>query len=136
MATFDTSGITQLLNDMQRMTQGVGPVAEEMCMAAAEEIRKAWQKSGQEHGFIATGAMLGSVGYPDGPKRAGNTVLIDIYPQGSDARGVRNAEKAFILHYGSSRIKPSYWVDKADAEASEPVFSTLQGIWDRFIDQG
>ena len=128
MATFDTSGITQLLNDMQRMTQGVGPVA--------EEIRKAWQKSGQEHGFIASGAMLGSVGYPDGPKRAGNTVLIDIYPQGSDARGVRNAEKAFILHYGSSRIKPSYWVDKADAEASEPVFSTLQGIWDRFIEQG
>lgn len=133
MATFNTSGIRPLIDEMTRLGQNVGPVAEQMCMAAAEEIRMAWRKSAYEHGLVDTGAMFDSITYPNQPTAIGGLLAIDVYPQGKDARGVRNAEKAFILHYGSSRIKPTYWVDAADVYSAQPVQQRLQAIWDQFL---
>ena len=133
MATFNTSGLRPLINEMERLGQNVGPVAEQMCMAAAEEIRAAWRKSAQEHGLVKTGTMLASIGYPKQPTAIGGVLAIDVYPQGKDARGVRNAEKAFILHFGSSRVKPTYWVDAADAYAAPLVQQRLQAIWEKFL---
>ena len=51
MARFDTSGLDELLADMQRMEQQTGPVAEAMTMAAAEIIKQSWQRSAEEHGY-------------------------------------------------------------------------------------
>jgi hypothetical protein len=74
---------------------------------------------------------------------------IDIYPQGKDKKGTRNAEKAFILHLGTTSntaqkrrkkkkfsgpgIPRTLWVDDAD-RASEPrVMDAYTRIWDAFL---
>ena len=136
MARFDTAGIDNIIHDMERMGQNVGPVAEEMCMAAVEEIRGAWKQSAEGHGYRDTGEMIASIGFGPAPIRAGAILYNDVYPQGTDHKGVRNAEKAFILHYGSSRIPASYWVDDADSMADGPVQGRIEAIWDRFLSGG
>lgn len=133
MAQFDTSGIKELIDQMQRMGLGISDVAMEMCDAAAEEIKNGWKRSAEEHGFRVTGAMINSIGYPEGPISAGGMTYVDVYPQGKDGRGVRNADKAFILHYGSSRIQASYWTDQGNQYAEQTIPGRLQGIWDKYI---
>ena len=136
MARFDTSGIDEIIQNMQRMNMEVGPVAEEMCMAAVEEIRDAWRESAEEHGHHDTGALIASIGFGPAPIRAGAIIYNDVYPQGTDSKGTRNAEKAFILHYGCKRFPGSYWVDDADWKSEGPVNARIKAIWDRFIESG
>ena len=136
MASFDTSGIQELISEMRRMGEAGGEVARAMTLAAAEEIRTVWRKTAEDFGLIDTGAMVDSVTYPNEPTEIGGIFIIDVYPQGTDARGVRNAEKAFILHYGSSRLPPTYWVDEADKRSAEPVRARLESIWSEFLESG
>lgn len=136
MARFDTSGMDDLINDMERMGQNTGPVAEAMTMAAAEIIKGCWQRSAEEHGLRDTGAMIASIGYPSAPTNFGDALGIDVYPQGRDQKGTRNAEKAFIQHYGSSRTPATYFVDDADAYSEEIVPEVMQAMWDEFLETG
>lgn len=136
MARFDTSGLDDIIRDMERMGEDSGPVAEEMCMAAVEEIRDAWRASARSHGLVDTGAMIDSIGFGPAPVRAGAIMYNDVYPQGKDAKGTRNAEKAFILNYGKSNYPATYWVDEADEKAAEPVQARIEAIWDRFLNGG
>lgn len=136
MARFDTSGLQELINEMRRLGEAAGPVAEAMTLAAAEEIAAAWRKSAEEHNLRDTGAMIASIGYPRGVEKIGDVCAVDIYPQGKDASGTRNAEKAFILHYGTSRIKPTYWVDDADKYSGPRVQARLEQIWGEYLETG
>ena len=136
MARFDTDGLDDLIDEMQRMGQRSGEVAKAMTAAAADEIRDAWKQAAEEYGLRDTGAMIESIGFPGPVKDVGGILQQDVYPQGKDERGVRNAEKAFIQHYGSSRIKPKYWVDEADAAAGPKVQQRLEDIWGEFLETG
>lgn len=136
MARFDTSGMDDLLADMQRMGENTGPAAEAMTLAAAEVIKGCWQRAAEEHGLRDTGDMIASIGYPRAPTNFGDALGIDVYPQNKDHKGVRNAEKAFIQHYGSSRTPATYFVDDADAYSEELVPEVLQAMWDEFLETG
>jgi hypothetical protein len=135
MARFESSGLDDLISEMQRMGQQTGPVAEEMVQAAVDIIKEKWKESALEHGHIDTGEMFDSIGYGL-PVHAANIIYQDVYPQGKDSKGVGNAEKAFILHYGSSRIPASYWVDDAMIKADPEVEKACIAIWDRFLNGG
>ena len=132
MARFDTSGLNELINDMRRLGQESGPVADEMLMAGAEAVAQAWKRSAEEHGHRDTGAMIASIGYADAPSDIGGIKSIDIYPQGVDGKGVSNAEKAFILHYGTSRRPGSRWVDTADAICEGTVVPAMTAVWESY----
>ena len=133
------SGLNSVIDEMRRLGEDTGPVAESMIMTGAEEVRKAWEKSAIKHkyyeggGKYATGDMIKSIGYPRKPQNIGDALGIDIYPQGVDRKGVRNAEKAFILHYGTSKIDPSRWVDDADDYCKETVVPAMAKVWDEYI---
>lgn len=137
MAMFDVSGIEDIIHEMQRLQMDISPVAEEMVDAAAEEVAKAWRETAEEYGFVDTGQMVASTRPDNGPvKRASGVLYKDIYPHGKDSKGVRNAQKAFILHYGRSNMKASYWVDEANEKASGPVTDRITEIWNRFLNKG
>lgn len=136
MARFDTSGLDDLISEMQRMGETGGEVARTMVNAAVKEIAASWRETAEEHGFRDTGAMIDSIGYPEPVGSIGDALYRDVYPQGKDRKGVRNAEKAFLLHYGTSRIRPAYWVDEADAKAGPRVQERLEEIWGEFLETG
>ena len=132
MARFNTAGLDGVLEEMKREGALVGPAAEEMLMTGAEQVKEAWRRSAEEHGHRDTGALIDSIGYPRKPKKADDVLSIDIYPQGKDAKGVRNAEKAFILHYGTSKRKGSGWVDDADRYSEQTAIPAMIQVWENY----
>lgn len=132
MARFNTSGLDGVLAEMKREGELVGLAADAMLLAGAEQVKEAWRRSAEEHGHRDTGALIDSIGYPRKPKQAGDVRSIDIYPQGKDAKGVRNAEKAFVLHYGTSKMKGSGWVDDADKYSEETAIPAMIQVWENY----
>lgn len=132
MARFDFTGLDEVLASMKRHGELAGPVADKMIAAGAEIVKESWQESARRHGHIDTHDMVNSIGYKP-TRRSGDVRSVDIFPQGKDRKGVRNAEKAFILHYGSSSIKGSHWVDDAEDIAEERVVQTFERIWDEHL---
>lgn len=134
MAGFSCEGLDELISQMRKMGQMNGPVVAEMLDTAAEIVRESWKEAAERNGHVDTGAMVESVDFPvKGDARA---LYRDIYPQGKDAKGVSNAEKAFILHYGKSSMAGTYWVDEAEQKAGPAVIAACQEIWDRFLQSG
>jgi len=153
MARFDTTGLDELLADMKRLGELSGDTADKMLMAGAEAVKEEWRKSAEKHRLRDTGDMIESIGFPRQPKTAGGIRTIDIYPQGKDRKGVRNAEKAFILNYGTqgtnsdnarrkrgkvdkrkgAGIPATHWVDDADKASGEPVMEAMGKIWDEHL---
>ena len=70
------------------------------------------------------------------PKTDGGVKYIDIYPQGKDRKGVRNAEKAFLLHYGTSKIKPTRWVDEAESRGEAYALPAMERVWNQYLETG
>ena len=136
MARFNSDGLQKLIDEMEKMGQTSGAIAEAMVNQAVVIIKDSWQESVNEHGLIETGAMLKSIGSPQPVKRMGDILYRDVYPQGKDKSGTRNAEKAFILNYGTSRIKATHWVDEAESNADGRVMSALDAMWDQYLDSG
>ena len=133
MARFDVSGLDETIEEMKRLSQMTGQTADAMLMAGAEEVRKAWRQSAEEHRHRDTGDMIASIGFSRKPKEIGSIRTIDIYPQGKDKRNIRNAEKAFILHYGTTKIRGSRWVDDADKISEQTVVPAMIRVWEQFL---
>lgn len=136
MARLHITGFDELVREMAERGEHAGEVADAMLLAAAEISRQSWQESANKHNHRDTGQMIASIGYPRKIKEIGNAKGVDIYPQGKDYKGVRNAEKAFILHYGTSRRPGSHWVDDANAIAGPKIATTMRSIWDEYIQTG
>lgn len=141
MARFDTSGLDDVLADMKRHGELIGETADKMLMAGAEEVKKAWESAIELDDLIDTGDMLKSIGYANAPRTAADIRLIDIYPQGKDRKGVRNAEKAFINHYGTSGsggkgVEATHFVDVADELSADFVIEAYERIWEEFLTKG
>lgn len=133
MARFETKGIDNIIDDVIRLGEAGEEIGDEMLMAGAEEVKKAWKESAEKHKLKDTGDMIDSIKYPRQPKKVSDIRQIDIYPQGKDRKGVRNAEKAFIHHYGTSKIATTGWVDDADQAAGPEVQKVMEKIWDDFL---
>lgn len=133
MARFDVSGLDETIEEMKRLGQMTGQTADAMLMAGAEEVRKAWRQSAEEHRHRDTGDMIASIGFARKPKEIGSIRTIDIYPQGKDKRNIRNAEKAFILHYGTTKIRGSRWIDDADKISEQTVVPAMIRVWEKFL---
>lgn len=149
MARFEVEGLDFIVADMKRHGELAGETAQEMLMAGAEEIKQAWKDEAERRRFKDTKAMIDSISFPKSTKRASDILTIDIYPQGKDAHGVRNAEKAFILHWGTNSkstrrrkakkkfpgpgIPRTLWVDDADKAAGPRVMDAFTRIWDEFL---
>lgn len=137
MAQFSTDGIDSIAEEMAWIGEAAGEVADEMLLAGAEEVKRAWKETAERHGYRETGDMIESIRADKAPKSDANDVRrISVYPRGEDRKGVRNAEKAFLLHYGTSKIHGSHWVDEADQDAGPMVQDVFEKIWDRHLKGG
>lgn len=136
MAKVGGDGLAELIQNMTALGVAVdGDIARDMLLAGAEVVAESWQKSAKAHGHVQTGAMLESIGAPDGPVHLGNAIAIDIYPKGKDKRRVRNAEKAFILNYGSSRIRADRWVEQANDSGEAAAIARMTQVFNDKINE-
>ena len=164
MAQFSTDGIDCIAEEMAWMGEAAGEVADEMLLAGAEEVKRAWKETAERHGYRETGDMIESIRADKAPKSDANDVRrINVYPRGKDRKGVRNAEKAFLLQYGTSNSAKAkkrraarwkargktnatgelsklrmgtHWVDEAERDAAPMVQDVFEKIWDRHLKGG
>jgi len=145
VARFRSEGLDELIEAMDKMGLTTGELAESMLFAGAEQIKKAWKKAAEIHRLKLTGQMIDSIGYPRKPKHIGDVLSIDIYPQGkskfTETKGkrydrkkrIRNAEVAFINHYGTSKRPGTHFVDTADDISGPAVDAACTKLYDEWL---
>ena len=128
MALFNGEGFDELLADLKQHGDLVSTAAPDMLQAGAAVVADAWRDAIRAHDLIDTGDMIDSVG-PSDVVNTSSEKKIAVYPQGRDRKGIRNAEKAFINHYGASRRKATHFVDDAETKAEGPAVDAMAAVW-------
>lgn len=130
MARMTYSGTEEIMDELFRESEKLERKATEMLGKAGEVVVKAWQDVIEEHGHVATGDMKNSV-RASKIKKNGDAYTSSIYPHGRDRKKQSNAEKAFVLHYGSSKIKGDHFVDDAEERSGSAAEAAMEEIWTR-----
>lgn len=146
MAHITTSGFSDFLKDLEALGDDADAMAADMLEAGAEVAVVEWKKGIQneqhkiaakdgkgfidKRGYIDTGDMVNSVGRILKKERSA-----EIYPQGIDHKGIRNAEKAFVLHYGTSHYQGSRFVDDIDDKTAPEAVVAMGKVMDEYIEK-
>lgn len=120
--------IRQLASDLR------AKVMAEALEAGADVLIELWKNKIREKPHIVSNAMHDSVGKTK-PILGATSASIEVYPMGTDDHRVRNATKAFVLHYGREgrgRIVGDHFVDEIDAEAELKCNAAMQAVVDRY----
>ena len=107
-------GADELIRDLQRLGADMEETKNEMLQKGGEWLAAGWKDGINRFNLIKTGSMLKNVRYKLGKHRGQTAAVITSY--GKDEFGTRNAAKAYIQHYGSSRITATHWIDWAEDE--------------------
>lgn len=119
-------GADELLRDLQKLGNEMDAVQRDMLNAGGEIMADSWQQEIGRRGFVKSGAMLDNVRYKLKAGK-GKSLRAEISSYGDDGRGMSNGTKAFLLHYGTSRgIKPSHWIDAAEADGDPKVQAAMR----------
>lgn len=128
MALFNGEGFDELLSDLKTNGDMLDVAAPEILEAGAAVVADAWRDAIKAHDLIDSGDMLESVGHSE-IVNTETEKKVAIYPQGRDHKGVRNAEKAFVNHYGASHQKATHFVDDAENQSEEPAVEAMAAVW-------
>lgn len=140
MAKFGVSGLTELSADLHKFgLLDNGDLVEEMLEAGADVVIDEWKKGIKKavkaNSKRSTGELEDSITTGKGIQKINDVSCVTIYPTGKDSKGVRNAEKAFILHYGKSGQAPTYFVDDVESIADDEAADTMRALFDKYVDK-
>ena len=137
MARMEFSGTQEMMDALFAESERLERKATEMLGEAGKVVTQAWQDAIAKAGHAppgksgrATGDLIKSV-RASAVKKNGEAYVSSIYPHGRDRKRQSNAEKAFVLHYGTSRIKGDHFVDDAEERASEAAEQIMEEIWNK-----
>ena len=131
MARMSTKGLNEIADDLKRLGEVAEPeFMDELLDTGAEEVKDAWDLIIREEGYVDSGDMRESVGVAKGTKKGSKR---EIYPQGKDRKGVRNAEKAYYLHYGTSKKIGTRWVDTVERIAETKSYIAMQDVFNDYL---
>lgn len=138
MARFTVNGVELV----ERQLNGLGrPMIRKIVEAGAGAAEKRMAENVRLRQHMRNNDMLESIGN-NGIREFLNAASTDVYPQGDDRKGVRNAMKAYVINYGkgknpTKRKKANKTGDKfitGDEEKAEAlVYEAMQAESDRLI---
>ena len=138
MATVRVNGFEMIDQQLNRMGR---TMIRQIVEAGAKAAEKRMAENTEKRRHTRTGDMLESIGENEYREFLGGG-SVDVYPQGDDRKGVRNATKAYVINYGkgknpTKRKKPNKTGDKfitGDEEKAEAlVYEAMQAESDRLI---
>lgn len=137
MARMEFSGTQEMMDELFAESERLERKATEMLGEAGKVVVKAWQDAIEAAGHAppgksgrATGDLMRSV-RASKPKKNGEAYTSSIYPHGRDRRRQSMAQIAFVLHYGTSKIKGDHFVDDAEERAADAAEQVMEDIWNR-----
>lgn len=135
MARFEVKGTDDLANALESMGGKTGDMARTMISYGAMKLLESWKNTIEQKDHIKSKDMIRSV-KAEKIKDEGGALSVEVYPQGKDKKGVRNAEKAFLLHYGWGSHTGDHFVDEVEKEGGEKAVEAMEKAMDRFIKMG
>ena len=138
------------VNGAELLEQQIGRLDRQMILSIVEAGAKAAEKRMQENirlrGHVRTGDMLDSVG-DNGIREFLDGASTEVYPQGDDRNGSRNATKAYVINYGKGRrptgkrpkrspkrnLTGDKFITGDEAKAEVIVYEAMQAESDRLI---
>lgn len=149
MARFQSVNVDEMARELQQLGKVTAPMAREMVDAGAAVIAGTWKSVISKIRHVDTGDMLESV-RADEARQYGGSIVSEIYPRGVGRNGVRNATKAFLLHYGwragrAARGKTKskgrkdthtgdHFVDTVENECGEAVDYAMEVVMNRYTE--
>lgn len=136
MARIYYDGLDDRIKQFDNMAKGLTQVAEKSLRAAAKEYEKGRQTEAERRGFRDSGSMIKNIKVGRKKNPYSDVGKMTVYSRGKDEKGVRNAEKEFLLHYGVKRggrknsITASHWIDAAEAKAQRAADNAMEKVWD------
>lgn len=137
-----TTGLDAIARDLQKMAGG-GAMTSAMLQKGADVLKEEWKEEIAARGHVKTGDMISSVEKTT-PKTGTDEKSISVYPQGVGRNGTRNAEKAFLLHYGwktgggrkakrrKGASKGDHFVDAIKEKAEPKVVAAMEAVMDSY----
>ena len=146
MALMKCEGLDSLIKKLDSLsTLEKGEVEETMLISGSQDVKKAWIHQIDVRGLKRSGLMKANI-TSGKPKTNIYGMFTTIYPQGYEydkktgKKRVRNAEKAFYLHYGFyNHVTDSIyrnaigWVDAVNDEAFRTATATMNKIFENYI---
>ena len=131
MASLNITGFDDVLHMLEKYSRkaNVDAVAKRAVEAAKGKVASAMSASLalSEAGPQSTGSISGSVQPTDAKINSYGAYSV-ARPTGRDNKGVRNAEKAAYLEYGTYRLDPRPWRARAVNSAMGPCKKIMEGI--------
>jgi HK97 gp10 family phage protein len=130
MANLNVVGLDDLHDALLRQERIATEAVPEMLKAGAEVMKRAQQdeikatfKSKRSTGDLAKSIIVSKIKEKDGGKS------VEIYPNGKDRHGVRNATKGFVLQYGRKNMPARPWFTAANTKAADDVNEEMRRVW-------
>jgi HK97 gp10 family phage protein len=131
MAKFNVVGLDDIQNAMLRREAATVEAVPEMLKAGGAVMQKAQKdeitatfKSKRSTGDMASSIVVSDIKEISGGKR------VEVYPDGKDRHGVRNATKAFVLQYGRKNMPARPWFTAANTKAADDVNAEMRRVWE------
>lgn len=106
-------GANEFLRELQKLGNDMRATERAMLQAGGEQMAQAWRNEIETRRHIKTHAMLKNVKYKI--KTKSGHLRAEITSEGTDEHGMSNSAKAYMLHYGTSKIRGDHWIDAAEA---------------------
>lgn len=134
MANFNVTGLDELALSIQDLANLPDSVLDDMLNAGADVIAEGQKAVGRRMGVHLTGVMLDSIQKSKKTKAASAAGrYIDVYPGGTNAKGRRNAEVAFVNEYGTTRQEPRPFMRTANEEYADQMVAAQYKEYDDYL---
>lgn len=139
MASFEMTGMDELVDLFEKMPQAVERAVPEMLKAGAKILEDEQKQAAREMGIEDSGGLIKSI-KPTKIKKDGSETYIEVYPQGkakhgNDRKGVRSnvrhATIGFVEEYGTTRKQARPFLSVATARAENKIAEKQEEIFRR-----
>lgn len=131
MAKFNVVGLDDVAEQMLQRAQIVEEAVPEMLKAGGAVMQEAQKaeikrmfKSRRSTGDLAASIVVSKI------KEQGDAKMVEVYPDGKDRHGVRNATKGFVLQYGRKNMPARPWFTAANTKAADAVNEEMRRVWE------
>lgn len=132
MAKFNVIGFGEVEKELLKRTKQARSAVPKMLEAGAKVLIRAQKATSREMGVYDTGQFHDSIKATKVKDKDG-AKYVDVYPQGTDDKGVRNATKGFIAEYGTSSIAARPWMSTANSRHADEVHDAMRAAWEEEI---
>lgn len=143
MAFVKVTGFSEEIEALKRAGNDTEELVKDMLHAGVDTAKKLWKDVITERGHVDTGDMRDSVGASFVSYRNG---AAEVYPIGKSTtpskrhggggkrrKPIRNAEKAFILHYGRSNLLGDLFVDEIEDRMADKGYDAMAEVFEKFL---